>query len=305
MRAFIPVHVNELTTHPSSFPDFCFAPMAHGGGKKRGGAAGRSIDDFMLQKTKRGEEDCDEDDPTKKGKSLHGAAEAGDWREASGESESWDKGQLVKLRAILQDAVPWSDAEFPPERKSIEGPQEPTTNQTRPGAVPHCRCNKLAKTSIVQKDTPNKGRPYYHCEERRCGFFAWADNRRSSIRDYTWKRFPSFVLVTDFGFSAQDLQQGGIGDCWFLSALAVVAERHDLIAKLFYDTAPNASGCYMIRLFLDGSWQTILVDDQLPCTRSPRRPEHALETNLAFSRGQNCQLWVSLLEKAYAKAHGS
>ena len=32
---------------------------------------------------------------------------------------------------------------------------------------------------------------------------------------------------------ADDLREGGVSDCWFMSALAVVAEGHDLIAKLF------------------------------------------------------------------------
>ena len=39
------------------------------------------------------------------------------------------------------------------------------------------------------------------------------------------------AIVSDFGFRAQDLTQGGVGDCWFMSALAVVADRHDLIAR--------------------------------------------------------------------------
>ena len=84
-----------------------------------------------------------------------------------------------------------------------------------------------------------------------------------------------------------------------------IAERHDLIAKLFKDTASNAAGCYNLRLFLDGQWQPILIDDRLPCTKDARRPEHVFDTGLAFSRAANSQLWVCLLEKAYAKAHGS
>lgn len=46
------------------------------------------------------------------------------------------------------------------------------------------------------------------------------------------------------------------------------------------------------------------MDDLLPCTARPRRPEHAADTGLAFSRAHGGQLWVCLLEKAYAKAHG-
>ena len=30
----------------------------------------------------------------------------------------------------------------------------------------------------VSRDTPNKGRAYFHCAERRCGFFAWADGEQ-------------------------------------------------------------------------------------------------------------------------------
>ena len=53
----------------------------------------------------------------------------------------------------------------------------------------------------------------------------------------------------------------------------------------------------------------MVIDDRLPVTENPRRAELAFDTKLAFSRcgsdesGQ--MLWSSLLEKAYAKAHGS
>ena len=113
----------------------------------------------------------------------------------------------------------------------------------------------------------------------------------------------SLPLVSDYGFRAEDLLQGGVGDCWFMSALAVVAARHDLISRLFempssalsssagrgVDTTTiqtsNAAGVYAVRLFLDGEWTTIVVDDQLPISGSPRRLDIALNfSNLAFCK---------------------
>lgn len=42
----------------------------------------------------------------------------------------------------------------------------------------------------------------------------------------------------------------------FLSALAVVAERPDLIGRiLLTQTGPVAGGMYGVRMFIDGRWQ--------------------------------------------------
>ena len=114
-----------------------------------------------------------------------------------------------------------------------------------------------------------------------------------------------WVVVRDEGFRPADVQQGGVGDCWFMSALAVVAERHDLMSKLLPNLNSGAeSGCHEVRLFLDGRWTSLLVDDQLPTTAKQRRPT-ADGSGLAFGRCARRQLWVSLIEKAYAKAHGA
>eukprot|EP00899_Mesostigma_viride_P008719 jgi/Mesvir1/17849/Mv12933-RA.1 len=226
-----------------------------------------------------------------------------------GEHIPEDEVATSRWKRIVEIGSQWTDDAFPPDKRSLEG-EEPSsaTAHAAPSAPPrvvNCRCNVPCARATVKKDTPNKGREYFCCSSRTCGFFAWTDNRRAQWPAFAWKRFPHFVVVTDAGFCAADLRQGGVGDCWFLSALAVVAERHDLIAKLFADTAPNCAGCYHVRLFLDGDWRSILVDDLFPVTDKPRRPEHAADTGLAFSRSRRNQLWAPLLEKAYAKAHGS
>lgn len=45
-----------------------------------------------------------------------------------------------------------------------------------------CVCNEPAKQFIVQKEGPNKGRPFYSCPKGRestCKFFKWADEDQS------------------------------------------------------------------------------------------------------------------------------
>ncbi|CAJ1327846.1 unnamed protein product, partial [Effrenium voratum] len=149
-----------------------------------------------------------------------------------------------------------------------------------------------------------RGGRFWHCGRQRCSFFRWVTHLEKLSCRVWWQRFPDFVLVRDYGFRAQDLLQGAVGDCWFLSALAVVAQRPDLILRLFRgQTATRRDGRYSVQLFLNGRWREVVVDDQLPCVDAQQKRGDG--SNLAFSRTKDGQLWVPLLEKAYAKAHGS
>mmetsp|Transcript_43849 Transcript_43849/g.82244 ORF Transcript_43849/g.82244 Transcript_43849/m.82244 type:complete len:921 (+) Transcript_43849:168-2930(+) len=175
--------------------------------------------------------------------------------------------------------------------------------------APMCLCGQPARLGTLRKQGAAKGRPYWRCASRNgCRFFELADRGSTlAAMELTWVPLgpPQWVVVGDEGFRPEHLRQGGVGDCWFMSALAVVAERHDLLEKLLPNLNEGlASGCHEVRLFLDGRWTAALVDNNFPMA-APGKQRRLDETGLAFGRAAEHQLWVPLIEKAYARAHGA
>ena len=62
-----------------------------------------------------------------------------------------------------------------------------------------------------------------------------------------------------------DVKPGILGDEWFLSAVALLAERPILIERLFITKELNAAGVYKMRLCKNGEWVTVTIDDFIPC----------------------------------------
>lgn len=93
-----------------------------------------------------------------------------------------------------------------------------------------------------------------------------------------------------------DIQQGAIGDCWLMVALALITERPQMLEHIVLTKTINNQGVYLIRICHNGLWQTVIVDDCFPCTEYYQ---------LAFSQAHQRQLYVPLIEKACAKLFGS
>lgn len=209
--------------------------------------------------------------------------------------------------------------------KSRERSDQNRNSQSNQIAV--CKCKMPVKIRQVSKDGVNQGRYFASCLSRQCNHFAWADSvpHTESVSKLTWKRFHKhdgwslFGSKGIYGISPNDVFQGGIGDCWFLSAVAVLAERFDLVQKVIQDSELSSTGKVTFNLFIDGLWRKIEVDSSLPCVSKDslrRSSKSSVEkvtdslavdpdgSHLAYAKANHKQLWVPLLEKAYAKAHG-
>jgi len=93
-----------------------------------------------------------------------------------------------------------------------------------------------------------------------------------------------------------DVKPGVLGNEWFLSALSVLAERPALIERLFITKEANEYGIYRVKFCKNGEWVTVTVDDFFPC--------YPLGEPI-FAKCHGNELWVMLLEKAYAKLHNN
>lgn len=93
-----------------------------------------------------------------------------------------------------------------------------------------------------------------------------------------------------------DIKQGRLGDCWFMCALSSIAERAALVERLFITKNVQPHGVYKVQFCKGGEWVEVTVDDYFPCIPG---------SEPIFSRSNGNELWVLLLEKAYAKLHGS
>ena len=113
-----------------------------------------------------------------------------------------------------------------------------------------------------------------------------------------WKRISEMMPNAEIFVGKvvpNDIKQGMLGDCYFLAGLAALAERKDRIFNLFLAHEKNEQKHYSVKMMYRGKWQTIDLDEYFPyCNNEP-----------AFSRSVDQELWVMLLEKAWAKLYGS
>ncbi len=124
--------------------------------------------------------------------------------------------------------------------------------------------------------------------------------RINEMKDIEGKPVGENYIVTD-KFEANDILQGEVGDCWFLSALSVVSHnRPELLEKLIHykSRKGGVNGWYVIRFFKARKQRILAIDDRFPC----RQDKRSKFCQLQYS-GDSVEIWPLLFEKAYAKIH--
>lgn len=130
--------------------------------------------------------------------------------------------------------------------------------------------------------------------------------RRGINPNITWKRPHQIVKKPVFMREATyyDLFQGELGNCWFIAGVNVLIIQSQ---PLFKNVVPpnqtfnkgTYTGLFRFNFWQYGKWTEVLIDDFLPVSRVSG------QLCYCYNRKEPDEFWCSLLEKAYAKLHGS
>ncbi|KAG7333067.1 hypothetical protein KOW79_003202 [Hemibagrus wyckioides] len=143
--------------------------------------------------------------------------------------------------------------------------------------------------------------PLFPAEDRSLFF------QGNRIGKVTWKRPKELCADPHLfvnGISAHDLQQGQLGNCWFVAACSSLASREALWHKVIpdwkdqewdKDKPETYAGIFHFRFWRFGEWVDVVIDDRLPTTNGHLIYCHSNDSN---------EFWSALVEKAYAKIYG-
>ena len=125
----------------------------------------------------------------------------------------------------------------------------------------------------------------------------------NDIPQVDWKRPEEIYTSTDEVYMMKDPQMPGevksglLADQWLLGTFSSLGMNPELLRNLIvYDGIK--SGFAVFQFFKNGIWQHVIVDTRIPYNPSTKTPLYGYCANPD-------EFWVPLIEKAYAKMHGS
>ncbi|KNC49323.1 uncharacterized protein AMSG_05321 [Thecamonas trahens ATCC 50062] len=181
------------------------------------------------------------------------------------------------------------------------------------------KCRELSRDEVAKKvnECQAAGRKYLDDAFLPSEAALWNDPDKPGDPHYitypsTWRRLsdlfetmPNPRVFID-GAEGADVEQGGIGTCYLLGCVAVLATNQEYIEKVFIKPWNVDVGIYSLMFSHNKLWKYVIIDDYVPCLESTQGAdpwENPLPV-YAWSADRN-EMYVMLIEKAYAKFKGS
>ena len=173
------------------------------------------------------------------------------------------KEKIFRNQEIYKGNEPWKDPLFLPEKKSL---------------CPFSKNKWILPEDALDDDVIGWDQ------------FGWC--RVEEIYDST-----NYSIFHE-GIAVEDIVQGKICDCYFLSVLGSLCKFPELVDKLFYFKEKTKEHLYGIYFYINGNKKLVLIDDFLPCVGRNFK-------QFAMSKSEENEIWVALIEKAWAKVNGN
>ena len=132
-----------------------------------------------------------------------------------------------------------------------------------------------------------------------------------NIHEIDWKKsseiFPSNELTlfpvdenkNEIPLSINFLENKGLlfeNYTHFFHAISILISYPNLINYVFKTKSLSQEGCYEVYIYTNGEYKILVLDDYFPIVKGTN--------SLRFAKPNKYELWLMLLEKAYAKIHG-
>ncbi|CAB03101.3 Calpain catalytic domain-containing protein [Caenorhabditis elegans] len=159
-----------------------------------------------------------------------------------------------------------------------------------------------SKSAFIDKEFPHEPKSYMTFDEQ-SKVYGKYESWKTWLFPKIWRRITppstdvssSLSVYNPLTFTAYEVFQRKVGDCGLVAALSAISTKPEVIMNIFDSLQLSKYGVYKVKLFVDGQWKTIIIDDYFPYTTD----------GIRIGATSGYQIWAALIEKALVKECGN
>lgn len=122
-------------------------------------------------------------------------------------------------------------------------------------------------------------------------------NNWKTMQEVAENKGNTFSVIGTSGINWNDIQQGALGNCYLLAALAAIAKQQpDIIDNMFVERELWPQNIFKTKWFINGKESILTVDNMIPADESGTFFTH---------QSPNGEFWTVILAKTWAKIYGN